>query len=382
MSLSVIAFVAASLLSQALGLGPVVLVLLGWLAVLGLAAASGERLALLPKLLSFAAMFTMVALAESFLWSPGYDPKDFAATLLFFFVIPSAVLSMTIGRSGILRQLAVGLVGAFWLLSVCVLTYGLFAGIDLQRDVLFVPGLQKNGLAGAYEVLFLFTFASAARPLTRLISLVTALTALAIIGSKTAFALSLLFALGLWSRRVFVVAAPVVLVAVIWQALQFDPTSSLRTAGFRLLTWAQVWEEISGSTSALLFGNGPGTFVSKIQLFGMEGLHGAHNMILQFWHGYGLVMVVLILCFLLWLWRRFGFFSSPGMTAFWLFNFHALFDVGWVKGPGFVASLVFGVGLAESIRVIAPRMAEARLPMSAPDLGPEAPVPSPGHARS
>lgn len=346
MTASIVAFVAASFLSQALGFGPIVLVLAAWLALLVTRAASGHGLARVPTLWHFFLLFGALAVAESPAWGGAYRVTNFLGTLTFLFAIPSIIIGLSVGQPGALRQMERGVIVSFWVFSLCTLVYGLGAGIDLDREAVFVPDMQKNGVGAIYELLFFYTFASARRNLlVQLAALLTATPALLIIGSKTAIALSLLFAMGLWARWLFVVGAPTALVGVIWEALKFDYESSLRTAAFRLLTWQQAWQEIAASTQTLLFGNGPATFVSKISVL-VEEIPGTHNIVLQFWHDYGLVGLFVMTLLFGWIWRRFGVLASPGIACFWLFNLHGLFDVGWVNGPGFVAGLVLGLGIA------------------------------------
>ncbi len=362
---SIVAFVAASFLSQGLGFGPIILILAAWLALLVTRAASGHGLARVPTLWHFFLLFAALAVAESPAWGGAYRVTNFLGTLTFLFAIPSIVIGLSVGQPGALRQLERGLIASFWIFSTCTLVYGLGAGIDFDRYVVFVPNMQKNGVGAIYEMLFLYTFASARRNvLMQLGALFTAVPALLVIGSKTAIALSLLFAISLWARWLFVVGAPAALVGVIWEALKFDYESSLRTAAFRLLTWQQAWREIAASTQTFFFGNGPATFISRISVF-VEEIPGTHNIVLQFWHDYGLTGLLVMVLLFGWIWRRFGVLASPGIACFWLFNLHGLFDVGWVNGPGFVAGLVLGLGIAaryETQPVTAPGV--DRLPVS------------------
>lgn len=368
MAIATIAFVAASLLAPALGVGPLALVLASWAAVLAVSAASGDGLPTLPTLWQFLAGLAVVVLAEAFTWPPHYRLSSLAGTVMFWFGIPSLMVALAVGRPGVLRELERGVIAAFWILSACTLAYGLGAGIDLERDVVFVPQMQKNGVAAIYEALFLYTFASArGRVPFQLGVLLVAALALLIIGSKAAFVLSLLFAIGLWARWFLVFAAPAAVVGVSWQALKFDFESSLRTAAFRLVTWGQAWQEIRASAETLFLGHGPGAFVSNVQVFDPLGTPGTHNIILQMWHSYGLIGLFLVAGLFLWVWRRFGLLASPGIASFWLFNAHALFDVGWVKGPGFVAGLLFGLGMASRLNLSsAPAPGRGRIPV--PDL--------------
>jgi O-antigen ligase len=346
MAITVIGFIAAAFLSPALGFGPIVLIVLSWMALLITRAASGQGLALVPMLWRFLLVFGAVVLAESPTWGGAYRVSNLLGTITFVVAIPSIVVSLAVGQPGALRYMERGVIVSFWAFSVTTLVYGLGAGIDLQRNVIFIPDMQKNGVGTIYEMLFLYVFASARRNvLMQLAALLTGIPALLIIGSKTALALSFLFALGLWARWLFVVGAPAAFGGVIWEALKFDYESTLRTAAFRLLTWRQAWQEIDASPQTLLFGNGPATFMSRLP-FSETTTTGAHNIVLQFWHDYGLVGLVVVALLFGWVWRRFGMLTIPGIACFWLFNFHALFDVGWVNGPGFVAGLVLGLGMA------------------------------------
>jgi hypothetical protein len=123
--------------------------------------------------------------------------------------------------------------------------------------------------------------------------------------------------------------------------------AALETVVQRFILWAHAWDQITASSATWWFGVGPGTFLAPLQIESLEGIAGTHNIVLQLWHSYGLLGLVLF-TYLFWrLFRRFGFARSPFVAAFWLFNVHALFDVGWVKGPGFVASAALGLGIAD-----------------------------------
>ncbi|HYL29966.1 MAG TPA: O-antigen ligase family protein [Gemmatimonadales bacterium] len=368
MALTAVLLVAASLLSQALTAGPVAVVLLAWVSVLAVGVASGEGVPVVPALWRFLAAFGALAIAEWPFWGGSYRISNLLGTVAFLFLIPSIVVALSLSRPGVLRAMSQGVMAAFWLFSACVLVYGLGAGIDLQRDMIFVPDMQKNGVGAIYELLFLYTFGAARGNVrTQLAALLVACPALLVIGSKTALALGLLFAIGMWARWLFLVGAPAALVSVIWEALKFDYESSLRTAAFRLLTWQQAWQEINASARAFWLGNGPAAFIGRLPQFDQPGTPGTHNIILQFWHGYGLVGLLLLAGFFFWVWRKFGFVGVPGIACFWLFNVHALFDVGWVNGPGFVASLVFGLGIAAQVEV-SPAMLKVRAAVGPPPL--------------
>jgi O-antigen ligase len=147
-----------------------------------------------------------------------------------------------------------------------------------------------------------------------------------------------------------VLVALAALAAVAMSRGSLNLESPLRNMVLRLLLWAQAWNEITASPTSVWLGVGPGTFAAAADLPGLEGIESPHNMLLQWWHSYGLLGLLLFAGFLAWLLRRFRVTSSPFLAAFWLFNLHALFDVGWVKGAGFVASVALGLGMADVAR--------------------------------
>src|SRR6266511_3840075 len=187
MAITMVGFLAASFLSPALGFGPIGLILLSWMALLINRAALGQGLALVPRLWRFLLLFGAMALAESPPWGGAYRVSNLLGTITFVVAIPSIVVGLALGQPGALRQMERGVIASFWVFSIATLVYGLGAGIDLQRDVIFVPDMQKNGVGAIYEMLFLYAFASArGNVLVQLAALLPAPPALLITGSKTA----------------------------------------------------------------------------------------------------------------------------------------------------------------------------------------------------
>jgi hypothetical protein len=90
--------------------------------------------------------------------------------------------------------------------------------------------------------------------------------------------------------------------------------------------------------------------VSSVNQFALGGKTAIHNYFLQLVHGFGAILLSVILAFFFWIYRRFGILSSGAAAAFWMFNMHSFFDVGWVTGQGFLASLVLGMILARGLR--------------------------------
>jgi hypothetical protein len=121
----------------------------------------------------------------------------------------------------------------------------------------------------------------------------------------------------------------------------------LGTAIDRLLLWTDALEEITRSWKRFFFGYGPGQYTSDVQQYDLSGQKDVHNYFLKIVHSFGVTTLTVIGSYFLWIFRRFGVLTSGSVAAFWIFNMHATFDVGWVTGQGFIASLVLGMTLSE-----------------------------------
>jgi len=211
--------------------------------------------------------------------------------------------------------------------------------------------LHKNAVGPDYEVLLIPVLLDQPTRGRRLLCAAVGLVCLVLVGSKATIVLTtaavaiLLFR---WMGVAAVVLAAVPALAMSLGALNLE--SPLRNAVLRFVLWAQAWDEITASPTHFWLGVGPGTFKALVDLPALVGIESPHNMLLQWWHSYGLLGLLLLTGFFGWLLRRFGATSSPFLLAFWLFNLHALFDVGWVKGAGFVASAALGLGIADVAR--------------------------------
>jgi O-antigen ligase len=288
-------------------------------------------------------------------WRHPYDLKDPLALLLYFAVVPWLLCVLALRDPGWLPAAWRTVRALFALLSAGIVLWAVAAGVDWQRNYVLIPALHKNAVAATYEVLLLAVMLERRHGGARAAVAGIGLACLTLVGSRTALALAAL-ATSIVLLRWWGVALAAGAAAAGAAAAAAAATSALtlespfRNVALRLVLWAQAWEEITASTGQFWLGVGPGTFAPLLDLPGLGGIESPHNMVLQWWHSYGLLGLLILLAFFLWIARRFGIARSPFLAGFWLFNLHALFDVGWVKGAGFVASAALGLGIADAIR--------------------------------
>lgn len=311
-----------------------------------------EGRVLIPRFVQLLApLFLILVALEAPVWRHPIDPKDPLALLLFLGAVPALLASFALRDDSWLAAAHRTFRVAFVVFSTLILVWGVGAGIDWQRNFVLSPGLHKNAVAASYEVLMVVVILDERRPAGRLLVAGVSLACLVFVGSKTALGLALaaiaIALLGWWGMALVAVAA---VATVVLFAGAPDLEGPLRTAVLRFILWAQAWDEITASRAHFWLGRGPGTFAAAVDLSGLHGIRSPHNILLGFWHAYGLLGLLLFAAFFAWLLRRFGITGSPFLAAFWLFNVHALFDVGWVKGAGFLASAALGLGIAEVAR--------------------------------
>jgi len=296
-------------------------------------------------------LFLVVVALGMLTWQRPVDFKDPLALMLFFAVLPALVCALALRDDGWMDAARRTFFLAFVVASAAIIVWTLFAGVDWQRNYALLRTLHKNAVGPDYEVLLIPAMLDQHTRGRRLLCAAVGLVCLVLVGSKTAIVLTtaavaiLLFR---WLGVAAVVLAAVPVVAMSLGSLTLE--SPLRNAVLRFVLWAQAWDEITASPTHLWLGVGPGTFTALVDLPGLVGLDSPHNMLVGWWHSYGLLGLLLLTGFLGWLLRRFGVTTSPFLAAFWLFNLHALFDVGWVKGAGFVASAALGLGMADVAR--------------------------------
>lgn len=349
-------FLCAGALAPAIGLTGVTVVLVYWSTLVIRHGIVDGRL-LIPRFAGFMPpMFLVVVGLGLHAWQRPFDVKDPLALMLFFVVIPALLCALVMRDYRWLKgsRTTMRVVFAIW--SVAVLSWGVVVGVDWQRNHYFIETLNKNSVAASYEVVMLTVLLNEQRLWRRIGIGAVGLTCLALVGSKTALVLVTsvtMIALVGWVGVALVILGLMTAAIAFLSlgSLSFSPVelgSPIGTAFHRIILWAQAWDEITASPLRFWLGVGPGTFKSVVTDLGLEGLGGTHNLVLELWHSYGLIGLSLFGGWFVSLGRRFGIVSSPFLTAFWLFNLHALFDVGWVKGAGFIASAALGLGMADA----------------------------------
>lgn len=348
---SLLFYLAAGALAPAVGFPPVALALVIWGAVFARRSVLDGRTIVSTTLLLFVPVFIALVAVSAPRWEPGFDVKDPVALLLFFCVVPSLVVAFA-QRDPTWLDAARRTVGvAFVLSSGAIALWATIYGVDWERPYFLLRVLHKNGVAATYEVLMLATLLEQRAWHRRAGVAAIGLICLALTGSKTGLGIALVITtvvLLRWVGVALVVGGLAASLGFIRANLALG--GPLETAVQRFILWAQAWDDITASSSHWWFGVGPGTFTAPVVIKDLAGIAGTHNMILQFWHSYGLLGLALFALFFAHLARRFGFARSPFLGAFWLFNLHAMFDVGWVKGAGFVASAALGLGIADVLR--------------------------------
>lgn len=348
MSPSVLFYLFAGALVPTIGFFTVSAIVGYWLVLASRHGIAGGRVWIPRYPLILVPLLLVVTALGGLTWQRPTDLKDPLALVLFFAVVPALLCALALRDDDWLDAARRTFFLAFVIASATIISWALFAGVNWQRNYFLFQTLHKNAVGPVYEVLLLAVTLDQHHRGRRLLYAATGLACLVLVGSKTALVLAaaaMAILLLRWWGVALVVLAAVPAVAISLGSLDLE--SPLRTAVLRFVLWTQAWNEITASSSHLWLGVGPGTFAALTDLPGLVGIQSPHNMLLQFWHSYGLLGLLLLTGFFAWLLRRFGVTRSPFLAAFWLFNLHALFDVGWVKGAGFVASAALGLGIAD-----------------------------------
>jgi hypothetical protein len=285
-------------------------------------------------------------------WKANSDLKDVVGLYTFFVIVPS----LYVASSRVIKDLEAhvhrALQIAFFGTTAIVLIDLVTNGFSLYRSK--VLGLNKNGVAFFFEVIYCYILFSSRDESGWWTATVIGVgfTTLLLILSKTSIGFGLVFTLGYFSTVLFYLSSILLGVAGLSIMFFFDRSSLflLGTAIDRFLLWSDALEEITHSWIRFLFGYGPGQYVSDVQQYGLASKRNIHNYYLQVVHGFGGVTLAVIGAYFLWVFRRFGVLTSGPVAAFWIFNLHATFDVGWVTGQGFLASLMLGIILAKNPR--------------------------------
>lgn len=362
MSLSLLLYLSAGALAPAIGFSGVGFALVIWGALVTRRSILDGRAIMSRALLLFVAAFLVLVVVGYPRWEQPVDLKDAAAVLVFFAVVPTLMVSLSLRDDRWRDAARVTLAFAFVAFSILIVAWAAVYGVDWRRNIFLLPSLHKNGVAATYEVLLLTTLLDRRAWHQRAGVAAVGLLCLALVGSKTALGLALIMITIILFRWVGAAAVLIVLAASFgFIRANLALEGPLETAVQRFILWAHAWDQINESAGHFWFGVGPGTFVAPVQVQSLAGIAGTHNIILQFWHSFGLLGLLLFSLFFLHVARRFGFARSPFLAAFWLFNLHAMFDVGWVKGAGFVAAAALGLGIAD---VLAREAASSPVPSS------------------
>ncbi len=329
-------------------------VMIAWALIASLYTYYTNKLVNTPAQFSFFIFYTLYLLLAFSFWEGDYDPKDIIATYLFFVFIPILVVNLHSRHSTFELAINHALRAFFLLFSLAIFYHAFRYGIDWTRPTFFnLDFFHKNGVSAIYEIVYIYILFKNKKSSKKVISLIIfiGMSCIVIIGSKTTFGLATLFTIGFFSRSLFVVLSLITLGVLVYLVFFFEDYSKspFRTASYRGLLWRQAWKEIVASKTTFFLGNGPGSFVSTVKEYDLFGMEGTHNYILQIMHNYGLSGLLVFGVFFRNLWKRFGLFASPAAVAFWMFNLHALFDVGWIKGTGFFASLFLGIAIVIAI---------------------------------
>lgn len=296
--------------------------------------------------------FTAAISLSSLSWKAGADLKDVVALYLFFIVVPSSYVALNVTFGGIEAYVRTAFEVVFFSTAAAVLLDFILGGFTVYRSN--VLGINKNGVSYFFEVLYaylLFDSRNRSSVWTATV-IVVGYTTLLMIFSKTSIGFGFAFTLGYFSPILFFLSGTVLAVIGVSLMLAADPASLfvLRTAVDRFLLWQDALQEIMYSVQRFLLGYGPGNFVADVRDFGLFGKRDPHNYFLKITHSFGAVTFAVLAAYFAWILRRFGILTSGPVAAFWMFNLHSTFDVGWVAGPGFLASLVLGMILARGIR--------------------------------
>lgn len=293
--------------------------------------------------INYGVLFALFFLFSLLFWDR-YDKMDVAAILLFFVITPYTVSNFLKANRNFIHYVNNVLFANFWFFSSFLILFGLANGINLDRELIF--GIHKNGWAYLYEMLFIYIIYHNINSgkLKKGILIFVGFLSLLIAGSKTSIALVLFLFIGLLGTYAFYFALSILLVAVLYvfYNLVYDVTF-LKTAVFRLQLWSKAIEEITKSWETIFFGNGPGTFVFDYNLPGVYLKENVHNYYLQYIYSYGILSFIVFFIYLIKLIPFRKMVLYPSVMVIVIFTLHSFFDVGWVKGQGYLASVFLGL---------------------------------------
>lgn len=308
---------------------------------------------ILPRSSVWLALGLTAAIALSSLaWNEGSDLKDVVGLYLFFIIIPCTYVALDKTFEGVEPYVAVAFRTLFFGTAVVVLLDLILNGFTVYRATVF--SINKNSVSYFFEILYAYLlFESRDRSSTWTATIiVVGYATLLMIFSKTSIGFGFAFTVGYFSSVLFFLSGIALAAIVVSLMLTADPASLfvLRTAVDRFLLWQDALQEITYSIQRFFLGYGPGNFVAEVREFGLFGKRNIHNYFLNIIHSFGAVTFSVIATYFAWIVQRFGILTSGPVAAFWMFNLHSTFDVGWVTGPGFLASVVLGMILAHGIR--------------------------------
>jgi hypothetical protein len=315
-------------------------------------ALSRKQAFMIPKAtLVFAVVLSLTVVASAFFWERGADVKDVVGLYAFYVFIPTLYIATNRTLENLNTYVHRALKILFFATAGAVGIDFIFNGFALYESSIL--GLNKNAVAFFFEVIYCYMLFESHDMSSRWTATIigVGLATLFAIFSKTAIGFGVVFTLGYFSSLLFWLSLLSIGVVGASITFLFERASLvvLRTAVDRALLWSDALREVLESWTRFLFGYGPGNYVSDIQAYGLVRKEAIHNYYLQIAHGFGAATLTVILSYFFWVYQRFGVLTSGPVAAFWIFNLHATFDVGWVTGQGFLASLILGVILARNL---------------------------------
>jgi hypothetical protein len=280
-------------------------------------------------------------------WKTPFDWKDIVALFLYFGVIPTVISSLNNNFSDT-QIIFINSVKIFFLIFVTfILLYGCFYGIDFNRSNLLNFGIKnKNGFSFIFEILFIFTLYSSNKNKNSIFIITQIFLGFIcslIIGSKTSIFLIFIFSFIYYFHYLLRPLFVTTLLGMIsfYLLYQYGCFIALKTAFSRFLLWNEALNEIFNNYNTFLWGNGPGTFKSKLHFIDLYEISSPHNYLIHIFHSYGIIVLSLLLFYFK---RTFNLLKKnpPFYYSFMIYFIHSFFDVGFVKGPGFVAALIIG----------------------------------------
>lgn len=283
-------------------------------------------------------------------WQSNFDWLDIFSLVLFLFILPILYLSIcekyvhVIEKSLFLFWISITILIGVWTLGV---------GIDWTRGtILGIKSLQKNSVGIYYEIIVIYLYFSEFNHMfsKSKIAIISILT-LFLIGSKTSMILLPAFIfLGnqIYISRNYLFSLIILLIGFIWFNISsfiqfFEYKISYYTVYLRLLLWESGKKNIFKNNYTIFFGRGPGTFITnKFENAALHNLNNMHNYILTIFYSYGLIGFLLLMIYFYNL-INLKVSNKNAILSFLIFFFHSQFDVGLVKGSGFIVSFIIGM---------------------------------------